>query len=107
MGDNLKNILRIILIYLVIGIFWVFLSHRFIDVLVKNANIIPLVYALNRKEELIRKIQIEKENFSNLVSIANDIVVMLNKVGNIQYINDRGCQLLGYEKEEILGKKLV
>ncbi|HBU31672.1 MULTISPECIES: PAS domain-containing protein [Dictyoglomus] len=55
----------------------------------------------------MRKIQIEKENFSNLVSIANDIVVMLNKVGNIQYINDRGCQLLGYEKEEILGKKLV
>ncbi|ACK41607.1 MULTISPECIES: hypothetical protein [Dictyoglomus] len=51
MGDNLKNILRIILIYLVIGIFWVFLSHRFIDVLVKNANIIPLVYALNRKEK--------------------------------------------------------
>lgn len=125
MGNNFKNILRIILVYLVVGIFWVFLSNRFIDVVVKDVNIIPLVHTLNRfafitfsslifylllqkefkrREELIKKIQIEKENFSNLVNIANDIVVMLDKVGNIQYINDRGCQLLGYEKEEILGK---
>lgn len=125
MGNNFKNVLRIILLYIAVGVSWVFLSNRFIDIVVKDVNLIPLIYALNRlafiafssslfyillqkefkkREELIKKIYIEKENFSNLVNIANDIVVMLDKEGNIQYINDRGCRLLGYEREEILGK---
>lgn len=57
-----------------------------------------------KREDLIKKLETEKENFSNLLNIASDIVVILDKSGKVQYINDRGCDLLGYKREEIINK---
>lgn len=51
-------------------------------------------------EKLIKK---EKEKAQQYLDIAGVIIVALNKKGNITLINKRGCKVLGYREEEILG----
>ncbi len=48
--------------------------------------------------------QSDNENAEKLFETSNDIMVVLGKKGNILNINHRGARILGYKKEELLGK---
>jgi PAS domain S-box-containing protein len=46
----------------------------------------------------------EKEAAQMYLDIVGTIVVALNKDGAVQLINGKGCEILGYEEQEIIGK---
>jgi PAS domain S-box-containing protein len=45
-----------------------------------------------------------KKNYLNLVSV---MIVAINIDGTVDFINDTGCELLGYERDEIVGKNWI
>ncbi|MCK4773612.1 MAG: PAS domain S-box protein, partial [Candidatus Krumholzibacteria bacterium] len=46
----------------------------------------------------------EKEAAKMYLDIVGTIMVALNKDGTVQLINRKGCEMLGYEEQEIIGK---
>lgn len=68
----------------------------------------PLVYSIERdltdikraEEELLR----ERDNAKKYLEIAGTIFVALNTEGEVTLINQKGCEILGYKEEEIIGK---
>ena len=46
----------------------------------------------------------EKEAAKMYLDIVGTIMVALNKDGTVQLINRKGCEILGYEEQEIIGK---
>jgi PAS domain S-box-containing protein len=45
-----------------------------------------------------------EEKYRNLVENINDVIYMINKVGNISYLSPAVTNLVGYEPSEILGR---
>jgi PAS domain S-box-containing protein len=45
-------------------------------------------------------------NYRNLLQTANSVIIRYDTQGRIQYINDYGVKLLGYEEHQILGRTL-
>jgi PAS domain S-box-containing protein len=54
-----------------------------------------------KAEEALRK---ERNRAQRYLDIAGVILVALNTEGNVTLINKKGCEILGYEEEEIVGK---
>ncbi|HEX2238230.1 MAG TPA: PAS domain S-box protein [Gammaproteobacteria bacterium] len=48
-----------------------------------------------------------REQFRTLVSTMNQGLVVQNKDGVVTYANDRFCEIVGYEREEIVGKPVT
>ena len=55
-----------------------------------------------RKSEI--KTKVERDRCKQYLDIAEIVFVSLDKEGVVQLINPKGCKVLGYPKEEILGK---
>lgn len=56
----------------------------------------------NRKsDKLLKK---ERDNAKKYINIAGVIILALDKNGDITLINKKGCETLGYNEEEIIGK---
>jgi PAS domain S-box-containing protein len=80
----------------------------------EEMEIIPFHDAAGKKYYLAQKkeIYIDKdllqtikgENASKLFEISNNLMVLLSRDGLIQNINKNGAALLGYEKQELVGK---
>ncbi|MEC4866986.1 MAG: PAS domain-containing protein, partial [Jaaginema sp. PMC 1078.18] len=80
------------------------------DDLYKNS--ILRIFAARAAAELERQLarealQTSMAQYRNLVETANCIILRWNTQGEIQFINDYGRQLLGYERESLLGQPLV
>jgi len=58
----------------------------------------------NQVSERTRELAAEKERAEHYLEIAATIIVALDDNGNISLINDRGCEVLGYSKDELIGK---
>jgi len=54
-----------------------------------------------RLEELLTK---ERERFYKYFDLAQVIMVILNPEGKIELINQKGCEILGYSKIELIGR---
>jgi PAS domain S-box-containing protein len=46
----------------------------------------------------------ERQKGESLLDLINALVVMLNRDGNVVMINKRGLEMLGYSREEVMGK---
>jgi PAS domain S-box-containing protein len=57
---------------------------------------------LKQSEMLLRE---EKNKIQNYLDIAGVILVVIDANQTVSLINKKGCQILGYDEEEILGKK--
>lgn len=55
---------------------------------------------------LIKVLQ-EKERLNAVIELANVIILVLDKNGNVELVNRKACSVLGYEREEILGKNWI
>jgi len=53
------------------------------------------------------QLKAEVEKRESLVELINSIVVMLDSSGNISMINKKGCEILGYSQEELIGKDWI
>ena len=49
----------------------------------------------------------EKERLNAIIELAEVIILVLNKDGNVELVNRKACEVLGYEKEEIIGKTWI
>ena len=47
----------------------------------------------------------EKEKLNSIIELAEVILLVLDKEGKVELINKKTCDVLGYEREEIIGKK--
>lgn len=46
----------------------------------------------------------EKEKLSYIIEYAQVMILVLDTAGNVDVINEKACKILGYKKEEIMGK---
>ncbi len=56
---------------------------------------------LKRMEDLL---QLEKEKAQSYLDLAGTMILVLDGDGNISRINAKGCKILGYKEEEIIGR---
>ena len=49
----------------------------------------------------------EKERLNAIIELAEVIILVLNKDGNVELVNRKACEVLGYEKKEIIGKNWI
>ncbi len=47
----------------------------------------------------------EKEKLNSIIELAEVILLVLDKEGKVELINKKTCDVLGYKREEIIGKK--
>ena len=67
----------------------------------------PLLTAIEERREAELAALREKARFQRYLETAGIIVLVLDKEGKVQLINRRGCEILGYAEDEILGKKWI
>lgn len=56
------------------------------------------------KDAEIKRLKEEIKNLENLLSYFPGIIVILNKHGLIEFINENGAKILGYKPEELTGE---
>lgn len=56
------------------------------------------------EEDIIEK---EKNKLQKYIDVAGIILKIIDRNGNVSLINNRGCEVLGYTREEILGKSWI
>ncbi|CAN5515083.1 hypothetical protein BH23BAC1_BH23BAC1_28620 [soil metagenome] len=69
--------------------------------------VVAFVVDISERKKASENLKKEKELAQMYLDIAPVIFLVLDQDGNIQLINQRGCHILGYEEEEILGKNLA
>ncbi|MDD5194573.1 MAG: PAS domain S-box protein [Candidatus Omnitrophica bacterium] len=85
----------------------VFLETSGVPILGQDGNLIGYrgadkdVTARKKAEEEITR---EKENAQKYIDIAGVVMIIIDAQGKVSLINKKGCELLGYKKEEIIGK---
>jgi PAS domain S-box-containing protein len=73
-----------------------------------NNNIIGAVENfrdLTKHKGLWGKLRAERNKAQQYLNIAGVIIVAITETGVVSLINKKGCQVLGYKEDEILGKK--
>ncbi|MFT5425487.1 MAG: PAS domain S-box-containing protein [Gammaproteobacteria bacterium] len=50
------------------------------------------------------KLDVKQDRAQQYLDIADVILVAMNRVGEVTLINRKGCEVLGYKENEILGK---
>lgn len=55
----------------------------------------------------IIKIIHEREKLNSVIELAEIMLLVLDKDGNVELINKKACSVLGYEREEIIGKNWI
>ena len=58
----------------------------------------------HRVEERTEELAREKERAENYLKIAATMIVALDARGDVIMINDRGCEVLGYDKKDLVGR---
>ncbi len=51
-----------------------------------------------------KKLKLEKDKFEMYLDIVGVIILVLDPLGTVVHINKKGCKILGYPEEEIIGK---
>ena len=67
-------------------------------------GIVENVRDLTKHKGLWGKLSQERNRAQQYLNIAGVIIVAINDKGNVTLINRKGCEVLGYKEEEILGK---
>lgn len=59
---------------------------------------------IGKRKEIEKNLKIERDRAQSYFNISKVIMLVLDRKGNIQLINKKGCEILGYDKNEIIGK---
>lgn len=65
------------------------------------------IFDITKEKILNHNLKKEKEFLNNILNNLEVIVVLEDLNGNVLMINKKGCEILGYSQEEIIGKNLV
>lgn len=64
----------------------------------------PLLLLVEERSRAELALRLEKNRFQTYLDIAGVMVLVLGAGGRVTLINRRGCEILGYPEEEIVGK---
>ncbi len=59
---------------------------------------------ITKFKETQRRIEKEKKKLNSYITVAQVMMLVLDKQGNITLINKKGCEILGYSEKELIGK---
>jgi len=76
------------------------------ELLQENITLLTERVGIERAEMRIRESEKKERLFQNFVENSNDAMYMVDLKGNFIYVNRTAEQLLGYPKEEIIGKNI-
>ncbi|MFX1501796.1 MAG: PAS domain S-box protein [Promethearchaeota archaeon] len=85
---------------------WVELKGKF---LIENNEIIGAILIsrdITKRKETEQKLRKSEEKYRNLIESAQEGVWALDEFENTIFVNQRMCEMLGYTKEEMIGKNL-
>ncbi|MHC1742125.1 MAG: PAS domain S-box protein [Syntrophobacteraceae bacterium] len=119
---------KITVAYLVVGVLWILLSDKLVELLVQDPAIFTLVaiikgwcyvaatalmlYVLIRRgaiqiERSQRELRVTEAKYQELVESANNIIMRRDKEGRITFFNRFAQEFFGYSSDEILGRHVV
>jgi len=64
----------------------------------------PLLALVERRKEAERAMLLERDKLRKYLEVAGVMVVVLDRNGKVELINRKGCEVLEYREEEIIGK---
>ncbi|MGA1839194.1 MAG: PAS domain S-box protein [bacterium] len=67
-------------------------------------TILSLIHNINKRKEAESVIGEEKEKADKYLDIAGVILIAINKDQKVELLNKKGCQILGWKENEIIGK---
>jgi PAS domain S-box-containing protein len=65
---------------------------------------IAIILDITSLKKTQEQLEYERDKAQNYLDIAGVIILTLDLKGNITLINSKGCEVLGYKEEELLGK---
>ncbi len=66
----------------------------------------PLISQINQRVKAQRALSVNERKFKNLVETMSEGVVIQNNDGIITFVNNRFCEMLGFEQSELFGHNL-
>jgi len=70
----------------------------------KGEMVSGFIRDLTKLNNFITELQFENNKLKAIIDMAEVIILVLDTNGNVQMINKKACQLLGYRCEELIGK---
>ena len=67
-------------------------------------GVLALYHDISESKQIENALRAEKERAQKYLDVAGVILVALDKDGKVNLINQKGCEILGYAEEEILGE---
>ena len=61
----------------------------------------------NQQKALIKKLEANERKYSSLFHYSNDAIILIDLKGNILDVNPKGLNLFGFNRDEILSKKIT
>lgn len=75
------------------------------EVKLENKRIFTgIIHDLTAERKAQRELEVEKERAQQYLDVANTIIVVIDEYENIQLLNKRGYELLGYEEGTLIGQ---
>jgi len=86
--------------------FYIEVKARIIDIGGSTYNL-AIVRNISDRIEMLKKIEEESKKAQSYLDISKVIIMALDNNKNIVMVNQAGCELLGYTKEELIGENFV
>jgi PAS domain S-box-containing protein len=72
-----------------------------------DANAMVIVSDVTEREQAQRLLAESEGRYRTIVETSRDLIVMVNRAGEILYVNPASAEVFGYTQEEVLGMYLV
>ncbi|NES83266.1 MAG: PAS domain S-box protein [Moorea sp. SIO2B7] len=86
------------------SVFWVLLSAR---LNLEETCLEGVITDISDRKEAGEALRISEAMYRDLVQTANCIILRLDTSGRVNFLNDYGQSFFGYDKENVLGSKVV
>ena len=81
-----------------------YLTKMIVDITAEKAEQIQMNELIKEKASHEEELGRERDRAKMYFDTANVIFIVINKNGTVVSINKRGCEILGYKEEDVLGK---
>lgn len=70
----------------------------------QGVDITALVSDITERKQAEKQLDAEREKVQKYLDIAGVMLLILDSSGRVQMINRKGCEILGYQENEVIGK---
>ncbi len=84
--------------------------ERFTAPLLRDGKIRGRVWSfrdITEQQLLVKMLQSERDRFQTYLDITEVMIVVINIENRVELINNKGCEILGYSHDQIIGKKWI